>query len=75
LILFYLKEQETIKVVVDEGAAVQNTCLNHTSVPEEGISESYTAINTFSELLTVIFQSNTHFLWIIHGHYAELLFF
>ena len=61
LILFYLKEQETIKVVADDGAAVQNTCLNHTSLPEERIAESYTVINSFSELLTVIFQSNTFF--------------
>jgi hypothetical protein len=50
LIVFYLKEQQTIKVVADDGAAIQNTCLNHTSLPEEGISESYTVINSFSEL-------------------------
>jgi hypothetical protein len=57
-----LKEQETIKVVVDDGAAIQNTRLNHTSSPEEGISESYTVINSFIELLMVIFQNNTLFL-------------
>jgi len=61
------KEQETIKVVADDGAAVQNTCLNHTSLPEEGITESYTVVNSFSELLTVIFQSNIFCLSIIHG--------
>lgn len=56
LILFYLKEQETIQVAVDDGTTIQNTCLNHTSLPEEGISECYTVINSFSELLAVIFQ-------------------
>ena len=57
LILFNLKEQETIQVTVDDGAAVQMSSLS-----EEGISEQYMAINTFSELLTVIFQSNEPFL-------------
>jgi len=57
LILFNLKEQETIQVTVDDGAAVQMSSLS-----EEGISEQYMAINTFSELLTVIFQSNKSFL-------------
>ena len=57
LILFNLKEQETIQVTVDDGAAVQMSSLS-----EEGISEQYMAINTFSELLTVIFQSNKPFL-------------
>ena len=70
LILFYPKEQETIQVTVDDGAAVQMSSLS-----EEGISEQYMAINTFSELLTVIFQSNEPFLWTIHGYDAELLFF
>ena len=56
-ILFNLKEQETIQVTVDDGAAAQMP-----SLPEEGISEQYMAINTFSELLTVIFQSNKPFL-------------
>jgi len=69
------KEQETIKVVADDGAAVQNTCLNHTSLPEEGISESYTVVNSFSELLTVIFQSNIFFSQSYMDHYVELLFF
>jgi len=75
LILFYLKEQETIKVVADDGAAVQNTCLNHTSLPKERIAESYTVINSFSELLKVIFQSNTFFSQSYMDHYVELLFF
>jgi len=75
LILLYLKEQETIKVVADDGAAVQNTCLNHTSLPEEGITESYTVVNSFSELLTVIFQSNIFFSQSYMDHYVELLFF
>jgi len=57
LILFNLKEQETIQVTVDDGAAVQMP-----SLFEEGISEQYMAINIFSELLTVIFQSNKPFL-------------
>jgi len=57
LLLFNLKEQETIQVTVDDGAAVQMSSLS-----EEGISEQYMAINTFSELLTVIFQSNKSFL-------------
>jgi len=56
-ILFNLKEQETIQVTVDDGAAVQMSSLS-----EEGISEQYMAINIFSELLTVIFQSNEPFL-------------
>ena len=70
LILFNLKERETIQVTVDDGAAAQMSSLS-----EEGISEQYMAINTFSELLTVIFQSNEPFLWTIHGYDAELLFF
>ena len=57
LILFNLKERETIQVTVDDGAAAQMSSLS-----EEGISEQYMAINTFSELLTVIFQSNKSFL-------------
>jgi hypothetical protein len=32
-----------------------------TSLPMEQMSESYMAINTFSQILTVIFQSNTPF--------------
>ena len=57
LILFTLKEQETIQATVDDGAVVQMSSLS-----KEGISEQYMAINTFSELLTVIFQSNKPFL-------------
>jgi len=57
LILFNLKEQETIQVTVDDGAAVQMSSLS-----EEGISEQYMAINSFSQLLTVIFQSTKPFL-------------
>jgi len=39
------------------GAAVQNISPS-TSCPKEGMSESYMAINTFSQLLKVIFQNN-----------------
>ena len=70
LILFNLKEQETIQVTVDNGVAVQMS-----SLPEEGISEQYMAINSFSQLLTVIFQSTKPFLWTIHGYDVEWLFF
>ena len=46
---------------VDDGATLQKTCLNHPSLPQEEISKSYTVINSFSQLLTVILQSNTFF--------------
>ena len=64
---FYLKEQETEKIpensrtTVDDGVMVQNISPN-TSLPKEGMSEPYMAINTFSQLFTVIFQSNRLFL-------------
>lgn len=61
LILFYLKEQETIEVVVDDGAIVQIHA-NHRSLPKDGISKSYTTINTFFQLSKVIFECNTIFL-------------
>jgi hypothetical protein len=44
-------------VTVDDGAAVQMS-----SLPEEGISEQYMVINSFSQLLTVIFQNIKPFL-------------
>jgi hypothetical protein len=65
----------TTEVLVDDGATLQNACLDHPSLPQEEISKSYTVINSFSQLLTVILQSNTFFLLIIHGHYVELFFF
>jgi hypothetical protein len=61
-----LKEQETAKkcgkkkekeAVVQETTSVQETA----EVPMEDMSEPYMAINTFSQTLTVIFQSNTPF--------------
>ena len=60
--------------MVDDGATVQNTCLNHTSLPEERIAESYTVINNFSELLTVIFQSNIFFSQSYMGHILNYCF-
>jgi hypothetical protein len=57
LILFDPKEQETIQVTVDDGTTVQMS-----SLPEEGISEQYMTINSFDQLLTVIFQSTKPFL-------------
>ena len=64
---FYLKEQETKKVlknsrtIVDDGVMVQNISPS-TSLPKEGMSEPYMAINTFSQLFMIIFQSNRLFL-------------
>jgi len=72
---FYLKEQETTKkrgkkkgkeaavqetTTVQDTAAVQNIYPS-TSLPTEDMSEPYMAINTFSQLFTVMFQSNTPF--------------
>jgi hypothetical protein len=50
--------QETI--AVQDTAAVQNIYPN-TSLPMEDMSKPYMAINTFSQLFTVMFQSNTPF--------------
>ena len=64
---FYLKEQETGKMpensrtTVDDGVMVQNISPS-TSLPNEGMSEPYMAINTFSQLFMIIFQSNRLFL-------------
>ena len=44
-------------MTLDEGAIVQNIPPS-TSWPNEGMSEQYSSINTFSQLLTVIFQSD-----------------
>jgi hypothetical protein len=73
---FYLKEQETAKkggkqkekeAAVQDTAVVQN--IHHsTSLPMEEMSEPYMAITTFSQILTVIFQTNTPFFYTIHGH-------
>jgi hypothetical protein len=57
LILLDPKEQETIQVTVDDGTAVQMSYL-----PEEGIWEQYMTINSFNQLLPVIFQSTKPFL-------------
>ena len=64
---FYLKEQETEKIpensrtTVDNDVMVQNIS-SSTSLPKEGMSEPYMAINTFSQLFMIIFQSNRLFL-------------
>jgi negative regulator of replication initiation len=67
-----LKEQETAKgdkkkekeAAVQETTAVQDTVVvqniyHSTFLPMEEMSESYMTINTFSQILTVIFQTNT----------------
>jgi hypothetical protein len=68
------KQQENIQIAYHDGAAAPNI-FPGTSLPKEGMSEPYMAINSFFELLTVKFLSNRHFLRVIHGHYIELLFF
>jgi negative regulator of replication initiation len=68
----YSKEQETAKgdnkkeknAAVQETTAVQDTVVVQniypsTFLPMEEMSESYMTINTFSQILTVIFQTNT----------------
>jgi len=72
---FYLKEKETAKkrgkkkgkeaavqerTSVQDIAAVQNIYPS-TSLPMEHMSEPYMVINTFSQLFTVILQSNAPF--------------
>ena len=72
---FYLKEQETAKkggkkkekeaagaetTAIQDTAAVQDIYPS-TSLLMEEISEPYMAINTFSRILTIIFQTNTPF--------------
>lgn len=75
---FYLKEQETAKkggkkkgkkVVVQEAATapVQNIDPT-TSLPVEEMSAPYMAINSFSQILIVIFEAQTSFFKTIHGH-------
>jgi hypothetical protein len=51
LIFSYWKEQEIVKVALDDGAIVPSafSC-------KEGESEPYMTFNTFSQLLMVIFQ-------------------
>ena len=61
LVLFYMKEQENIQVAFYDDAAAPNMSPS-TSLPKERMSEPYMAKNSFFELLTVIFQSNRHFL-------------
>ena len=70
---FYLKEQETAKkvckkkekeVAVHEITVVQDTAILQniypsTSLSMKEMSEPYMAINTFSQMLTVIFQIST----------------
>jgi hypothetical protein len=70
-----LKEQETTKkggkkkekeAAVQETIAVQDTVAVQniyptTSLPMEEMSEPYMAISTFSQILMVIFQTNTPF--------------
>jgi len=63
------KEQQTVKKggkkkekegAVQETVAVQNISPS-ISLPMEEMSEQYMAINTFSQILTVIFQTITPF--------------
>jgi hypothetical protein len=64
-----LKEQEIAKKggkKKEKEAAVQDTIAAQniypcTSLPMEEMFEPYMAINTFSQILTVILQSNTPF--------------
>jgi hypothetical protein len=46
----FCSEQQTTEVSVDDGAALQNACLSHPSLPQQEISESYTIINEFSSI-------------------------
>jgi hypothetical protein len=50
-----LKGKKTAEVSLNDGASVQNIPPS-TSWPKEGMPESYMAISSFSELLTVIVQ-------------------
>ena len=52
---------ENNRTTVDDGVMVQNISPS-TSLPNEGMSEPYMAINTFSQLFMIIFQSNRLFL-------------
>jgi hypothetical protein len=62
-----LKEQETAKKgdkKKEKEAAVQDTVVVQniypsTFLPMEEMSEPYMVINTFSQILTVIFETNT----------------
>lgn len=46
VLFFYLKEQETVKMSVDDGAALQNISPSTSATKE--ISEPYLATNTLS---------------------------
>ena len=59
--MFTGKMPENNRTTVDDGVTVQNISPS-TSLPKEGMSEPYMVINTFSQLFTVIFQSNRLFL-------------
>jgi hypothetical protein len=59
------------EVTLDEGASVQNIT-NRTSWTKEGMSEPYSSINTFSQLLMVIFQNYDHS---IDDTYREFSYF
>ena len=58
---------ESSRTIVDDGVRVQNISPS-TCLPKEGMSEPYMAINTFSQLFTVIFQSSILFL---QSHMSE----
>jgi hypothetical protein len=59
------------EVTLDEGASVQNIT-NSTSWTKEGMSEPYSSINIFSQLLMVIFQNYDHS---IDDTYREFSYF
>jgi hypothetical protein len=59
------------EVPLDLGASVQNIT-NMSSWMKEGMSEPYSSINTFSQLLMVIFKNYYHF---IDGTYREFSYF
>jgi len=52
---------ENSRTTVDDGVMVQNISPS-TSLPKEEMFEPYMAINTFSQLFTIIFQSKRLFL-------------
>ena len=82
--MFFLKEQETLKkrgkkkkkvAAGTETPTIQDTAamINiypSTSLPMEEMSEPYMAINTFSQTLTVKFQTNTQF-YLCGVHYLN----
>jgi hypothetical protein len=45
-----------------DNTTLQNACPNHPYLPQEEISESYTVVNSFSQLLKVMLQIHAFFL-------------